>query len=139
MNRNDTTVLGGVTFPIFDGGLRDARIREAQSRANAAEATTQRLEQAAATEVIAASDALRSSVAAYTAATALVATSVVTEDATLAAYKSGAGTFTAAVEAQRALLAARLAQAQAHGTAMIAAATVAFSTGRISGGVPPRI
>jgi outer membrane protein len=139
LNRNDTTVLGGVTFPIFDGGLRDARIREAQSRANAAEATTQRLEQTAATEVIAASDSLRSSVAAYTAATALVATSVVTEDATLAAYKSGAGTFTAAVEAQRALLAARLAQAQAHGTALIAAATVAFSTGRISGGAPPRI
>jgi outer membrane protein len=139
VNRNDMTVLGGVTFPIFDGGLRDARIREAQSRANAAEATTQRLEQAAATEVIAASDALRSSVAAYTAATALVATSVVTEDATLAAYKSGAGTFTAAVEGQRALLAARLAQAQAHGTALIAASTVAFSTGRISGAVPSRI
>lgn len=139
LNRNDTTVLGGVTFPIFDGGLRDARIREAKSRANAAEATTQRLEQAAATEVIAASDALRSSVAAYTASTGLVATSVVAEDATLAAYKSGAGTFTAAVEAQRALLAARLAQAQAHGTALIAAATLAFSTGRISGAVRSRI
>ena len=132
LNRNDTTVLGGVTFPIYDGGLRDARIREAQSRADAAEATTQRLELAAAVEVVAAADALRSGVAAYAAATTLVAASKVAEDAALSAYRSGAGTLTAAVEAERALLAARLAQAQAHGTALIAAATVAFSTGRIS-------
>jgi outer membrane protein len=133
VNRNDTTVLGGFTFPIYDGGIRDARVREAQSRADAAAATTQRLEQAAATEVVAAVDALRSSVAAYAAATTLVAASAVTQDAALSAYKSGAGTLTTAIEAERALLAARLAQAQAHGTALIAAATVAFSTGRISG------
>jgi outer membrane protein TolC len=132
LNRNDTTVLGGVTFPIYDGGIRDAHVREAQSRADAAAATTQRLEQAAATEVVAAADALRSSVAAYAAATTLVAASAVTQDAALSAYKSGAGTLTTAVEAERALLAARLAQAQAHGAALIAAATVAFSTGRIS-------
>lgn len=131
-NRNDTTVLAGVTLPIYDGGIRDARVREATSRADAAGATTQRLEQAAATEIVAAADALRSSVAAYAVATTLVATSAVAEDAALAAYKSGAGTLTAVVEAERGLLAARLAQAQAHGTALIAAATVAFSTGRIA-------
>jgi len=133
VNRNDATVLGGVAFPIYDGGIRDARVREAQSRADAAAATTQRLEQAAATEVVAAADALRSSVAAYAAATTLVAASALTQDAALSAYKSGAGTLTTAIEAERALLAARLAQAQAHGTALIAAATAAFSTGRISG------
>jgi hypothetical protein len=43
-----------------------------------------------------------------------------------------AGTLTAALEAERALLSAQLAKAQAHGTAQIAAASLAFTTGRLS-------
>jgi outer membrane protein TolC len=88
--------------------------------------------QAAATEIVAADDALRSSLAGYRAAGVLVQASTVTEDAALAAYKSGTGTVTASIEAERGLLAARLAQAQTHGTALIAAATLAFSTGRLT-------
>ncbi len=79
-----------------------------------------------------ADDALHSSLAAYQAATALVAASRTTEDAAFSAYKSGAGAITTAIEAEKALLAARLAQEQAHGTALIAAATLAFATGRLS-------
>ena len=59
-NINNVTVLGGV-YPIYDGGIRDARIYEARSRASAAEATLLRLQQNAATEIVAADDALRSS------------------------------------------------------------------------------
>jgi hypothetical protein len=60
-NINNATILGGVTFPIYDGGIRDARIYEARSRASAAEATLLRLQQnAAATEIVAADDALLS-------------------------------------------------------------------------------
>jgi outer membrane protein len=129
---NNATVLGGVVIPLYDGGVRDARVREAQSRADAAEATVLRLEQSATTEIVAADDAVRGSLAAYRAATALVAASAVAQDATLSAYRSGAGTFTAAVEAQRVLLSALNAQAQSHGTALIAAATLAFATGRLS-------
>ena len=132
VNRNDATVLLGVAFPVYDGGIRDAQIDAARSHADAAEATTQRLQQAAATEIVAADDALRSSLAGYRAAGVLVQASTVTEDAALAAYKSGSGTVTASIEAERALLAARLAQAQSHGTALIAAATLAFSTGRLT-------
>ena len=132
VNRNDATVLLGVAFPVYDGGIRDAQIVAARSRADAAEATTQRLQQAAATEIVAADDALRSSLAGYRAAGVLVQASTVTEDAALAAYKSGTGTVTASIEAERGLLAARLAQAQTHGTALIAAATLAFSTGRLT-------
>jgi outer membrane protein len=132
VNRNDATVLLGVGIPVYDGGLRGAQIEAARSRADAAEATTQRLQQVAATEIVAADDALRSSLAGYRSAGVLVQASTVTEDAALAAYKSGSGTVTASIEAERALLAARLAQAQAHGTALIAAATLAFSTGRLT-------
>ncbi len=129
---NNVTVLGGIAVPLYDGGVRQAHVSEARSRTDAAEATVLRLEQAAATEIVAADDALRSSLAAYRAATVLVQASTLTEDATLSAYRSGAGTLTAALETEQALLVARLAQAQAHATALIAAATLAFSTGRLS-------
>jgi outer membrane protein len=129
---NNATILGGVTIPLYDGGVREARVREAQSRADAAEATVLRLEQAATTEIVAADDSVRGSLAAYRAAAALVAASTTAQDAALSAYKSGAGTLTAALEAQRVLLSARIAQAEAHGTALISAATLAFATGRLS-------
>jgi outer membrane protein TolC len=132
LSSTNGTVLGGVTVPLFDGGIRDARLREAQSRDAAAGATLQRLEHSAAWEIVAADDALRSSLAAYQAANALVAASRTTQDAALTAYQSGAGPITAAIEAEKALLAARLAQEQTHGTALIAAATLAFATGRLS-------
>lgn len=129
---NNATVLGGITVPLYDGGVREARIRDAQSRADAAEATVLRLEQSATTEIVAADDAVRGGVASYRAASALVSAASISQDAALSAYRSGRGTITASLEAQRALLAARNAQAQAHGTALIAAATLAFATGRLS-------
>jgi outer membrane protein len=132
LNQNNATVLAGVAVPLFDGGVRDARVREARSRTDAAESTVQHLEHTAATEIVAADDALRSSLEANRAATVLVSASLTAYDAALAAYKTGAGTLTAALEAERALLSARLAKAQAHGTAQIAAASLAFSTGRLS-------
>ena len=132
LNQTDATVLAGVAVPLFDGGVRDARVREARSRTDAAESRVLHLEHAAATEIVAADDALRSSLEANRAATVLVSASLTAYDAALAAYKSGAGTLTAALEAERALLSARLAKAQAHGTAQIAAASLAFSTGRLS-------
>ncbi|MGO9392744.1 TolC family protein [Rhodoblastus sp.] len=132
LSATNGTVLGGVTVPIFDGGIRDARLREAQSRTDAAEATLQRLQQNAASEIVTADDALRSSLAAYQAAISLVSASRTTEDAAFAAYKSGAGAITTAIEAEKALLAARLAQEPAHGSALIAAAALAFATGKLS-------
>jgi outer membrane protein TolC len=131
-NASNAAVLGGVSIPIYDGGIRDARLREAQSRNDAAEAMLQRLQQNAASEIVTADDALRSSLAAYQAASVLVAASRTTEDAAFAAYKSGAGALPTAIEAEKALLMARLAQEQAHGTALIAAATLAFATGKLS-------
>jgi outer membrane protein len=132
LNQNDATVLAGVAVPLFDGGVRDARVREARSRTDAAESTVLRLEHNAAVEIVAADDALRSSLEANRAATVLVSASLTAYDAALAAYKSGTGTLTTALEAERALLSARIAKARAHGTAQIAAASLAFSTGRLS-------
>ena len=131
-NQNNATVLGGVSVPIYDGGVRSARLLEAQSRSDAAEAEVARLQLSAAAEIVSADDALRTSLAANQAAGALVKASGTAEDATFAAYKSGAGSLTAAIDAQKALLSARLAQAQAHGVALIAASSLAFLTGRLT-------
>ena len=131
-NQSNATVLGGVSVPLHDGGVRGARLLDARSRTDAADADVVRLQQSAATEIVGADDALRTSLASYQAATALVRASATTEDATFSAYNSGLGTLTAAIDAEKALLGARLAQAQAHGVALIAAASLAFLTGRLT-------
>ena len=131
-DQSNATVLGGVSIPLYDGGVRGARVLDARARTDAAEAKVIGLQQSAATEIVSADDALRTSLASYQAATALVRASATTEDATLSAYNSGLGTLTAVLDAEKALLGARLAQAQAHGVALIAASSLAFLSGRLT-------
>lgn len=131
-SNSNVTVLGGVSVPIFDGGVRVARLEVARLRTAQAEDTFIRLQQDAARKVVVSADALRSALASFRAASALVAAFTVSYDATLSAYRSGTGTITAALEAQRALLAACNARGQAHGTAQIAAATLAFAMGSVT-------
>lgn len=130
--RSNATVLGGVSIPLYDGGMRVDSLLSAQARADQAQATVLRLQQNAGVEVVEADDALRNSLASNRAATSLVGASTVAEDAAFSAYKTGAGPLTSAIEAEKTLLTGRLAQAQADGTALIAAATLAFATGRLS-------
>ena len=131
-NQSNATVLGGVSIPIYDGGVREARLRSASAKADAADSTVVRLQQNAATEIVAADDALRTSVASYRAAGVLVQASATAKDAAISAYKSGFGSFTAAIDAEKALQNARLSREQAHGTALIAASMLAFAAGRLS-------
>jgi outer membrane protein len=130
-NSSNQTILGGIAIPLYDGGLREAKLLDARSRVDAAEQSVLRLHQNAATEIVAANDALRTSLAAHKAAGVLVQASAVSQAAASSAYESGAGTLTAAIEAEKLLLSARLAEAEAHGTALIAAETLAFATGHL--------
>ena len=132
LNNSNATVLGGVTIPIYDGGVREARLRTARAKADAADNTVIRLQQNATVEIVAADDAMRTGVSSYHAAGVLVQASGTAKDAAVSAYKSGFGSLTAAIDAERALQGARLAREQAHGTALIAAATLAFAVGRLS-------
>ena len=132
LDRSNATFLGGVSVPLFDGGLRDARLRSAQARTDQADASVVRLQQNAASEIVSAEDALRTSLASYRAASVLVDAAATARDAAFSAYRSGLGPITSAIEAERSVLSARLAQEQAHGSALIAAATLAFATGRLS-------
>jgi outer membrane protein TolC len=128
-------VLAGATVPLYDAGLREAQLQQAQARATAAESEFRRTQTLAVTEIVAACNTLRTALETYKAATALADAAVITYDAALAGYKSGVGTVTAATAADSGLLDARQAQADAHAAALIGAANLAFVVGAMTSSV----
>lgn len=127
-----TGLLVGATVPLYEAGLRQANIRQAQSRADAAAADFQRVQTATVTEVVVARNALQTALETYRAAGALAEAARVTYDAALGAYQSGVGTVTAATAADSGLLDARQAQAEAHAAALVGATDLAFVVGALS-------
>lgn len=125
-------VLIGATVPLYDAGLRAAQLKQAQSRAAAAESAFTRTQNAAVTEIVGASNTLRTALESYKAATALTSAASITYDAALEAYKNGVGTITAATAADSGLLDARQAQADAQAAALIGAANLAFLVGAMT-------
>lgn len=128
--------LLGITVPLYDAGLRDARLREAQSRAALAETEFHRVQNAAITEIVAARNALTTALESYQAATALVQAAEVTHNAALAAYRHGMGTLDVALVADNALVNAQQAQADAHAAALIGALKLAFVLGALTSNPP---
>ncbi|WP_334175197.1 TolC family protein [Pseudoxanthobacter sp.] len=127
-----TGVLVGATVPIFDGGLRAAQVKQAESLAATAESLYRKTQSDAAAEVVASANALRTALESYRAASALVRAAATTYDAALEAYRNGVGTITAATAANNGLLDAREAQADAHAAALVAAANLAFVMGAMT-------
>ncbi|MFS8038333.1 TolC family protein [Xanthobacter sp. AM11] len=125
-------VVVGATVPLYDGGLRAAQLKTAESLAAATEATFDKTRDAAAREIMVSADTLRSALAAYTAASALAKAAATTYDAALDAYRSGLGNIQVATAADSGLLTARLAQSDAHAAALVAAANLAFVLGAMT-------
>ncbi|MDT6941306.1 TolC family protein [Brucella pseudogrignonensis] len=119
-------------MPLFDGGFRAAQLKNAQSTQSAATETFRRVQLDAVAEIVLASNALRTALAANKAAGVLVQTSAVAFDAALEAYKNGLGTITIVNETNNALLDAKLAQTDAQAASRIAAANLAFFTGALT-------
>ena len=132
-----TGVILGLSIPLYDGGLRAANQKRAQSTTAAAAAAFERTRDAATREMVVASDTLRSTLEAHTAAVALTSAAQVTYDAAFEAYQNGVGTLTDAIAAENGLLDAREARADAHAAAQIAAATLAFSLGAMTSRAAP--
>ncbi|MDY0270901.1 MAG: TolC family protein [Advenella sp.] len=124
-----SSVILGVTIPIFDGGLRSARLQDARIQAASAADVFQKSQQAAMREMIAASDMLRTALASYQAASELVRTAKTTYDGALEAYRHGLGTLTAVTMADTALLDAQQARMDARTASQAAAANLAFVMG----------
>lgn len=126
------SVLLGVTIPLFDGGLRSARLQDAQIQAQKASDIFQKAQLSAMREIIAASNMLRSALASYQAASELVKTADTTYDAALQAYRHGVGTVTATTIAVTALLDAQQARIDARTASQTAAANLAFVMGAMT-------
>src|SRR5690606_16057631 len=105
-----TAVLLGVSIPLFDGGLRRMRLREAEARAAAAKELVRKNQNDALREIHFAANSLRSALEAYTAATELVDAVRLTYDAALESYEVGLGSMMLATEAANALIDATQAQ-----------------------------
>lgn len=125
-------ILVGMTVPIFDAGLRDARLQQAKSQAAAAKNDFHSLQNLAATEIVTTRDSLQTALASYHAATALVEAAQTTYDAALASYQKGTGTVDTAIGAENGLLTARQAQVDAHTAALLSALKLAFVLGKLS-------
>ncbi len=126
------SVLLGITVPLFDGGLRDAQLQDAESKAAVARSDFQRVQYAAVTEIVTARNGLRTALQSYHAATALVDASQITYNAALAAYNKGMGTIDAATTADTALLNARQSQIDARAAVLISAIKLAFVLGKLT-------
>lgn len=129
---SSSNILLGISVPLYDGGIRTARVQEAQSRAAAANDVFKKAQEIAVREMIVSANALSSALESHKAARHLVTTATVTYDAALEAYRNGVGTITVANEASNGLLAARQTSADAHASALISAANLAFVMGELT-------
>ncbi len=134
LNQPAETVFVGVTISLYDGGLRENQLKTAEAGVAASKDELAMLQLTAAREIVAARDLLDISLAAYRAAGETERAAELTSKGTFEYYKNGIGTLTEAINAQTALLQAELARAKAHSDALVAAATIMFSTGRVTGG-----
>lgn len=125
-------IFVGVTVPLYDSGLRDARVKSAKSRVAAAKQVFAKTQDEAAREVVVAADTLRTALESYHAAVSLVEAAATTFDAALDAYRNGVGTMTAVAVADDELLDARQARADAHAASLVAGTNLAFVLGAMT-------
>ncbi|WP_454691457.1 TolC family protein [Achromobacter aloeverae] len=129
--RFGSSVLLGVTVPIYDGGLRSAVLMQARNDAASAEHRLARTRDEAARQIVAGRNALRTSLASHEAAAALMKAARTTYDAALAAYRNGVGTLTEATQAQDRILLAENACTDSYRGALSAIAGLALATGEV--------
>jgi outer membrane protein TolC len=116
---------------VFDGGLRDIQKEAARSRHSEAEQELLKLEQQVVQEVRTNYNELNANLSRYQAASALLGTAQVADDAATKSYTNGLATLTDAMNAQKARSFALAAKEQAFADALIAAAALAFSSGEL--------
>jgi len=114
---------------IFDGGLRDIQKEVARSQHNEAEQELIKLEQQVVQEVTTNYNELNANLSRYNAASVLLVTARVADDAVTKSYTNGLATLTDAMNAVKARSFALAAKEQAFADALIAAASLAFSSG----------
>ena len=123
-----------LAWPLYQGGLLQNRVREAESRREAAADAVREARNQALREVALAYDQLDTGLQQYEAAKALLVAAQTAFDAARDSYAHGVGTFTDAASAEAALAAARADMVRAHAQTLINAAALAFATGALNAG-----
>ena len=131
INEPGANLLLKLTWPLFDGGARDARVQTARSEIAAAQDALDQAGDAAAHQVTDAYESLQTSFAEYSSAMVLTDAAQTAYDAALDAYRHGVGTYPDLVNAETALSQADSEKEDAHANVFTAAAALAFATGSI--------
>jgi outer membrane protein len=125
------TVFGGLSMPLYDGGARSAILMQAQAKAENAGLALARTRNEAIRQIVLSNNTLRTSLATYDAAGAVIAASSTGFNAALDAYRNGVGAITEVNVAQSQLLQAKIISIEAHSAALSAAAGLALATGAL--------
>lgn len=133
-----STALIGATVPLYDGGMRAAKLEQAHDKIDKANTTLTQLRNEAVRQIIQARNTLKTSLSAHAASTALAAAAQTTFDAALTAYQNGVGSITDVTTSERQLLAAKDAATDAYSTALSSAATLALAGGAL-GSAPSQL
>ncbi len=139
------TVIGGISVPIYDGGVRSALHEQAKNRSASANATLRQAREQSVRQIVVADNALRTSLALFASASAAHEPGAVREcerpwwmprrrRSTRRSSPTGAASARSPSRTSRraGLLDARIAKADAYSAAQVAAATLAFATGAIT-------
>jgi outer membrane protein len=125
-------LLLSVTWPLFDGGLMQAKLKLAHSKRDAAADQLKSLINQALREVAMAHEQVDTGLQQYNAAETLQTASEEAFRSASESYRLGVGTFSDAMSAQAGLASARAAVAQAHAQCLVNAAQLAFATGLLT-------
>ncbi|MBV8122363.1 MAG: TolC family protein [Alphaproteobacteria bacterium] len=123
-----------LAWPLYQGGLLQNRVREAESRREAAADAVREARNQALREVALAYDQVDTGLQQYEAAKALLVAAQTAFNSASDSYAHGVGTFTDAASAEAALAAARADMVRAHAQTLINAAALAFATGALNAG-----
>jgi outer membrane protein len=128
----NVTATVNIDWTLFDGGLREIQNEIARSRRSEAAQELVKLEHQTVQEVIKAYNEVNANLSRYHAASALLDTATVAEEAVTKSYLNGLATLTDAMNAQKARSLASAAKEQAFADALVAAATLAFASGELT-------
>ncbi|EMA4781468.1 TolC family protein [Providencia rettgeri] len=133
---SSSNILLGVSIPLYEGGIRQARMKNAQSDILIAQENLRKSQELAIREMSLTENALKSALEAHKAAKNLVETTQLSYTASVDFYHNGLGTVTEINAAEIALFTAELARIDAYTGSVIAAVDLAFSLGEIEKALP---
>jgi outer membrane protein TolC len=128
-NRSTWTVGLHLTWELFDGFIRDNRVREAKARRDQARADLEALQLASQAEVWTAYANFRAALSQHRFAIALVATTKSGYDSALTGYRDGITNFVDLLAAERDYARALAAEVDTRAAILDSAAALAFSAG----------